>query len=325
MTKLKLSSKMHLFIIISVAVVFIGFLVGIICQFVAGGFFNYGAEFKSYNTDEINYAYVDFSEEEKVVEICDGVFDKAGVSYYNCASGDTSDGGKIIFRFSAGSDEKTLADAANAIQTLLNGDKESSQSYAAFHKVQTTLNGGRVLTYTSIAIASAVVLQLIYYIVRYKLTMALGALLANFHNLALYVALLAMTRIPVGLSAVAFAALTVLFTMIATGYMFDRYRRNLKKENFAKLDGDEQTDICVRESLVNSLYPAIGVAVLAVILFVMLSVSAMSVVGVISPVVLSVLAVASAIYGSMFFMPPVYTRIKRIGDAVKNRSKKNNK
>ena len=69
--------------------------------------------------------------------------------------------------------------------------------------------------------------------------MALGALLANFHNLALYVALLAMTRIPVGLSAVAFAALTVLFTMIATGYMFDRYRRNLKKENFAKLDGDE--------------------------------------------------------------------------------------
>ena len=65
MTKLKLSSKMHLFIIISVAVVFIGFLVGIICQFVAGGFLQLGAEFKSYNTVEINYAYVDFSEEER--------------------------------------------------------------------------------------------------------------------------------------------------------------------------------------------------------------------------------------------------------------------
>ena len=301
MTKLKLSSKMHLFIIISVAVAFIGLLVGLICQFVAGGYFNYGAEFKSYNTVEINYAYVDFAEEEKVVDLCDGVFDKADVNYYNCVSGDTTDGGKIIFKFSSKAKEETLRGAADAIQMLLNGDKENSLSHAS--------------------LASAIVLQLLYYIIRYKLTMALGAFLANIHNLVIYVSLLAITRIPIGISAVAFGALTVLVTMIATGYLFDRYRRNLKKENFIKLDGDEQTDTCVRESLLNTLYPAIGVAALAVVIFVLLSISALSVTGVITPVIVSVFSVASAIYGTMFFMPPVYTRIKRIGDAVKNRSK----
>lgn len=321
MTKLKLSSKMHLFIIISVAVAFIGLLVGLICQFVAGGYFNYGAEFKSYNTVEINYAYVDFAEEEKVVDLCDGVFDKADVNYYNCVSGDTTDGGKIIFKFSSKAKEETLRGAADAIQILLNGDKENSLSHASFHKVETDLNGRRVMVYTSIAVASAIVLQLLYYIIRYKLTMALGAFLANIHNLVIYVSLLAITRIPIGISAVAFGALTVLVTMIATGYLFDRYRRNLKKENFIKLDGDEQTDTCVRESLLNTLYPAIGVAALAVVIFVLLSISALSVTGVITPVIVSVFSVASAIYGTMFFMPPVYTRIKRIGDAVKNRSK----
>lgn len=321
MTKLKISSRMHLFIIISVAVVFIGLLVGLICQFVAGGYFNYGAEFKSYKTVEVNYAYVDFSEEEKVVSLCDGVFDKADVSYYNCVSGDTADGGKIIFKFSDGYGEEKLAKVTEDIQTLLKGDKDSTLSRASFHKVETDLNGGRVMTYTSIAVASAIVLQLLYYIIRYKLTMALGAFLANIHNLAIYVSLLAITRIPVGISAVAFGALTVLVTMIATGYLFDRYRRNLKKENFVKLDGDEQTDTCVRESLLNTLYPALGVAALAVVLFVLLSISALSVTSVITPVIVSLFSVASAIYGTMFFMPPVYTRIKRIGDAVKNRSK----
>ncbi len=40
MTKLKLSSKTHLFIIISVALAVIGFAVGTVFHFVVGAFFN---------------------------------------------------------------------------------------------------------------------------------------------------------------------------------------------------------------------------------------------------------------------------------------------
>ena len=327
MTNLKISSKMHLFIIISVVVTVIGLAVGLICQFVAGGYFNYGAEFKSYNTVEVNYIYVEYSDKEEVREICDATFDEAGIGYFTVAYADTSEGGSIIFKFSKGVDEGKLTEAANNIQKVFNDakadkdDDNGTQSNAYVHMLETRLNGGRVLTYASIAIASALVLQLLYFMVRYKITMALGAFLANIHNLVIYVSLLAITRVPVGISAVAFGALTVLVTMIACGYLFDRYRRNLKKEPFAKLDGDEQTDICVRESFKNILYPVVGVATVAVVIFALLSISAMSALTVLTPALLAILSVASAMYGTVFFMPSVYTRIKRIGDTVKARSK----
>lgn len=318
---------MHLFIIISVIVAVIGLAVGLVCQFVAGGYFNYGAEFKSYNTVEVNYAYVDYTDKADVMEICDGVFDEAGIGYFTVAYGDTSGGGSITFKFSKGVDEEKLTEAANTIQKAFNeaktdsDDDNGTQSNAYVHKYEVKLNGGRVMTFASIAIASAVVLQLLYFMVRYKITMALGAFLANIHNLVIYVSLLAITRVPVGISAVAFGALTVLVTMIACGYLFDRYRRNLKKEPFAKLDGDAQTDVCVNESFKNILYPVVGVATVAVVIFALLSISAMSALTVLTPAILAIISVASAMYGSVFFTPSVYTRIKRIGDTVKARSK----
>lgn len=322
MTKMKLSSKMHLFIIISTALIVIGLALGTILHFTSDAFFNYGAELKqSYKTVEVNYAYVDYSDEDKVLEICDGVFDKAGVSYYSAVSGETDEGGRITFKFSDGTSSDKLTESVNGIVAALRGDGENVQSNASVHSVKAQLNGGKVLTYVSIALASAVVLQLLYFMVRYKITMALAAFLANVHNLALYVALLALTRVPVGISAVAFGALTVLLSMVASAYLFDRYRRNLKKEPFTKLDGDEQTDLCVNECFKNILYPTVGVATAAVLIFVMLSISAMSALAVLAPAAAAILCVLSAVYGTVFFMPPVYTRFKRIGDDLKARSK----
>ena len=321
MTNLKLSSKMHLFIIISSAIIAIGIAVGLICQFVFNGFFSYGAEFKSYNTIEVNYAYVDYSVEEDVIDICDGEFGKAGISYFACVSGDTDDGGRIIFKFSKGLDAQKLNTAAADVQKALQKNGENTQSNAVFYTVEAELNGGKVLTFASIAVASAIVLQFLYFIVRYRLTMAFAACLANVHNLAIFVALLAITRLPVGISAVAFGVLTVLVTMLASGYFFDRYRRNLKKEKYEKMAGAEMCDLCVNESFTSILYPVAGIAVSAVVIFVLLSISAMSVLTVVTPAVAAIISVASAMYGTVFFMPPVYTRIKSLGDKLKARSK----
>lgn len=322
MTKLKLSSKMHLFIIISVALAVIGFAVGTVFHFVGGAFFNYGDELKpEYKSVEINYAYVDYSDEADVYQICDGIFGKLGVSYYESVSGDTSEGGKIICKFSHSTDSDKLMQAVTEIETALRGGNDSTLSNASMHSEVSELNGGKVLTYVSIALASAVVLQFLYFLIRYGVTMAFAAALANIHNLTIYTALLALTRVPVGISAVAFGALTVLVTMIACGFLFDRYRRNLKKETFAKLDKDEQTDVCVRESLISMLYPVVGIAAAAVVIFVMLSISAMSALTVLAPVAAALIGVASALYGTLLFTPSVYTRIKLIGDKVAAGSK----
>lgn len=312
---------MHLFIIISSVIVAIGLAVGLVCQFVANGYFNYGAEFRSYNTIEVNYAYVDYSDEDKVIEICDSLFKRDGVSYFEYVTGETDDGGRVVFKFSKSYGKHELEPVAANLEVALRSEVESTQTSAVYHILDTKLNGGKVLIYASIAVASAIVLQFIYYVVRYKLTMAFAACLANIHNLALYVSLLAITRVPVGVSAIAFGALTVLFSMIAGAYLFDRYRRNLKKEKYAKISGGELTDICANESLSSILYPVVGTATAALLIFVMLSISAMSAMAILAPVAAAVFSVASALYGTVFFIPPVYTRIKSIGDKVKARSK----
>ena len=312
---------MHLFIIISSVLVAIGLAVGLVCQFVFSGYFNYGSEFKSYNTVEVNYAYVDYSTEEKVLEVCNGVFDKDGVSYFEYIGGDTDDGGRVIFKFSKSLNKDELKKVAGDVQAALRAKGDNVQSSAAFHELETKLNGARVLTYASIAVASAIVLQFVYYVVRYKLTMAFAACLANIHNLAIYVSLLAITRVPVGISAVAFGVLTVLVTMLASAYLFDRYRRNLKKEKYEKFSGAEMTDLCVNESFKSILYPVVGVAAAAALIFVLLSVSAMSATAVLAPAVAAICCAVSALYGTVFFVPSVYTRIKSVGDSVKARAK----
>ena len=42
MTKLKLSSKMHVMIIVSAVIIAVGLAMGLIFQFVSNGYFNYG-------------------------------------------------------------------------------------------------------------------------------------------------------------------------------------------------------------------------------------------------------------------------------------------
>ena len=119
MANLKLSSKMHIMVIVSALVIAIGLAVGLVCQFLAGGFFNYGAEYSSYNMVAVDYAFVDlssFGDEDGIKDVCDEEFEKVGVSYYAFTSGDTNGGGELVFKFNKNTDEANVKKAAEAIQ-----------------------------------------------------------------------------------------------------------------------------------------------------------------------------------------------------------------
>jgi len=320
MTNLKISSKMHIFIIISAAIVAIGIAVGLICQFVADGYFNYGNDYKSYNSVEVNYAYVDYDDEEEVKKLCDKVFDNKKVNYYSCTYGETAQGGTLEFKFSKGADKDKLSEAAQAITADLGS--ELGLSSAVYHSADTKLGGSKALKLGAIALAAAVAFQFIYFIIRFKLAMALSALLADVHNLALFLSLLTITRIPVGSSIFAFSALTVILTMIGCVFYFDRVRKNMKNELTAKLDPPELCDLSMRESLQNVCVASVGIAAAAVLVFVLLSISALSVVGVLSAVLSAVCGAAVSVYGTSFFTPSVYSRFKRIGDDFKAKHSK---
>lgn len=303
-------------IIVSAIVMAIGIAVGVVCQFVSNGYFNYGSEYASYSSVVVDYAYIDYGKEDDVKKICDKAFDAAGVNYYTSSYGETSEGGEFIFKFSKSANAENVQKAAKSINTTLSG-AGSSLSYAHFHKVQTKLGGAPALKFGAIALAASVAFQFLYFVIRYKLTMALAALLADVHNLAIYVSLLAITRVPLGSSAIVFGVLTVLLTMIGCSLMFGRIRKSLKDESFAKLPVFEQVDTCAGESFTVITILSAFVAAAAVILFVLLAISALSVSLVMTPVILAVLSAVASIYGTAFFTPAVYSRFKTIGDNFK--------
>lgn len=319
MTNFKFSSKMHLFIIISCALIVIGLAVGLGCRYGANGYFNYGGEWANYKSVTVTYEAVDATESE-IREICDDAFSKAGIKSYTSAYGKRGTGGAITYKFRLSTDNVKLENAVILINAAIDGQSEGDITLSvasAVYNGETRPAADKVLRLGAIALAVIIVFHFAYFAVRFKLTMAFAALLADVHNFVLFLALLAIMRIPVGSSVVAFAVLTVLITVIGTCFLFDRMRKYLKDEAVQKLNAFERADKCAGESFkVNTLIPA-SLAVVAALLFVLLSISALSAFAIISPVLCALICFITCAYGTAMFTPSVYSRFAQIGEAYK--------
>lgn len=319
-TNFGFSSKMHLFIIVSSLVIAIGMAVGIICQFVAGGFFNYGADWADYKEVTITYEYVEYGSKDKVVEICDEAFAAAGVkSFAKDVHGSTNTGGEITYKFTLSTDIGELRGAVTAINNAIKAGIEDGTlvlSNGAAYVGNTIKGGSTALTRMSIALAVVIVFHFVYFAIRYKLSMAIAAVIADVHNLALFIALLAITRVPLGSTMFAFAAITVVVTVLCTCFAFDRMRKNLKDDSINKLSIGEQVDAGANQSfMVNILVPAC-LAVAAVLMFALLSISSLSPLAVISPVMCALVGFVACAYGNTFFTPAVYCGIRSLEDKM---------
>lgn len=328
---LKISSKMHLFIIISCIVIALGLALGTVCHFVFGGFFNYGADYETYKTVTVDYEDIDFSGNNKepskvIAEICEEEFVKAGVSSpYLVARGDTSTGGKLSYKFLNSTDYEKLDSAVEAINARIESVVESAGgiqfSYASAHEDEGIIGGELAIVRAAIVAAAMIAAHFIYFLIRFKLTMAFGALLVDVHNFALYIALVALCRVPVGSAIATYALIGVVMSIIGTSYFFGKMRGSLKAEENKKLTAFELSDMTADESVkFNVIMPACLAAV-SVVLFVLFTISSFSPLAVISPVVCAILAFGSCAYGNAIFVPSVYPRFKVLGDSVAEKSK----
>lgn len=303
-------------IIVSAVIIAIGLAMGLIFQFVSNGYFNQGADYASYNCVVVDYAFID-GQADTVKDVCEKAFDDAGVKYYACVGGETNEGGKLIYKFTKSTDKDKVIKAKDAISGKLAGEDEFSLSTATFHEVEGLFGNAKALSFGAIALASAIAFQLIYVAIRYRQNAVFSVLLADVHNLAIFVSLLAITRTPVGSSVFAFATLTVVLTMIGCCFLFDNLRKGAKDEKFANLSSFEQVDASANASLVSILVVSLAVAASAVVLFALMAVSALSVNLILTAALSSLLAAASSIYGTAFFTPAVHSRIKLLGDNFK--------
>lgn len=323
-TNLNLSSKMHIFIIVTSVIIAIGVAVGVICHAVAGRYFNYYGDLASYKSVTVTYSDIDFSNRQEdpqtlIDDICESAFKSVGVDSYSKEYGEKSGGDVITYKFVDSTDSKKLESAVakinEAIDAELQGD--SMFSNASWNTVSNVYADSKALVRGGIVLASIVVFHFLYFIIRYKLSAAFAALLADAHNFALYLSLLAITRVPVTSSIVTFAIITVLITMIQTCFLFDKMRRNLKTDDKKSIEGNLIVDKTADETFIlNTLIP-VCVAVVAVVIFVLMSISSLSPLAIMAPVFMALISCISCVYGAAIFVPAVYSRFKQIGDNYK--------
>ena len=320
MNKFSVSSKMHLFIIISAIVVAIGLAVGLVCQFIGGGFFGSGAGFASYKAVTVEYSMPTTAEE--VQEICEDAFSANGVDYYSVQTAENSGGDEVEYRFVVSTDTEALKSAAESINSRV-GIESDLLGFASYSEYNGEFGGTVDRRYAGIAVAAAVVFQFIYFAIRYKFTMAIAAFAADLHNLLIFYALLAITRVQVSVSVVALSVLVVLLTMICCGILFGKMRKSFRQDSYKAMSSFEQVDAALREgfkpvTLINVILASAFVLVLIFSLF-----AGAGIYGLFMPCACGIIAAAACQYGSLFFMPAVYSRLKLRADnrAAKKASK----
>lgn len=322
MTKFKVCAKIHLFIIISSLIIAIGMAVGTICHFCAGGFFNYGGEFSSYKSVTVSYYFSEYKELSDVKPVCEEAlkgFDAYEVSYYT----EGSIGGEIVYKYPKNTDSAKLQEAVKELNAKL--DKNGSGlNIASMHEGEARVGGYKAIAFAAIAVSAAAVFQFIYFVLRYKLRAAFSALLASVHNLGVYVALAAITRIPLGTEAIAIGVAVVLITMIFTCVYFDRTRKNFANEKYAKTDRLEVVDMSACEVRMTETISLGALAVTAVIFGVFAAIAQLWA-GALAPFALAVFGLIACFYGLVFFTPAVHGAIdgvcEKVKIAAKNRSK----
>ena len=332
MTKFKVCAKIHLFIIISSVLIAIGLAIGTICHFCAGGFFNYGGEFSNYKSVTVNY-YLPVTQDE-ALSVCEDAL--GDLKSYEFAKPDTSNGGEIVYKFVSSTDTDKLSDAVKEINEKLvetfnkkleeGATNDVHLSRAALHENTVKEGGNKAITFASIALAAAAAFQFLYFVVRYKLRSAFSALLACVHNLGIFVALAAITRIPVGAEMIALGAAVVFITMIFSAVYFDRVRKNFANEKLAKSERLEVLDTSACEVRVLTLTSVCALAAAAVIFGVFAAIAQMFA-GALAPWALIILGMAAAGYGAMFFTPAVHGAIDETCEKVKKslKARKKNK
>ncbi|HEV2363435.1 MAG TPA: protein translocase subunit SecF [Caulobacteraceae bacterium] len=131
---------------------------------------------------------------------------------------------RVQFRSVAGRDESSAPGfVAAQLQSSFPGLQVSGQSTVGA-KVSGELVGKGLL-----ALGTALVLMLCYIWFRFQLQFGLGAILALFHDIALTIGLLSVSRVEVSMTSIA-ALLTVIgYSMNEKVISFDRLRENLRK------------------------------------------------------------------------------------------------
>ncbi len=307
------SKKIHLYIIITAAILALAAAIGTVCHFLSNGFFQYGFDYGSYKSVSVTFYESKAQNDAKVVrDTCKNTFEKYALTGYTEKT-DISNG-FVEYVFADNADSDALQKAVDEINTAIAYGDEINVAYN--NDINGLTTNADIYIWCSIALASAMAFQALYLAIRYKLTMALTNLITNVQSVLLFAAILAITRIPVGSYVAVAGTLCVLFTMLCSQFFFNRMRAYLKMDAGKKLNALEQADEVAKTTLRPIGYVCAALAIIGALFAIVIGFTAWSFDY--AAIALAVIVAAIvACYGSALFAPAVYGQLKNAFDNAK--------
>lgn len=313
MTDFKLASKLRLFAVISFVIIVLGMALGTVMHFINGGFFNYGGEYSGYKSVTVNYVYTEFGnaeQTEQIEEICESAFEKSGLKSYTKSSANTGVGREIVYKFALSTEENAISTAVTDINAkIAEATKEFNdipQTRASYFTEETILGGEKALSMAAVSLAVIIAIHVIYTAIRYKLSAMFTAFAVQIHNFGLFAALLALCRVPVTSSVMAFAVLVALITAFCVTFTLEKIKANRKNSDNAKLSIAEIADLSANQTFKTNLLLCALLLISSILVFAFSAISALSLPVILSPALCAFVAFAVCSYGCLFVSPALY-------------------
>ncbi len=169
------------------------------------------------------------------------------------------------------------------------------------------------------AIGAAVVLVILfaYVAIRFKVGMGVATLVAAVHDMAVTLAVVALLRIPAGVSLIGAVVAALLLSAAMNMFVYGRMRKDFRSDEMKALPAREAVAASVRGSRKGVFTIAVAAAAFIVVLGVVGIFTAFDLT---SFMLSALIAVVASTYSSLLLSPAIYACIKEKSDA--NRAKK---
>ena len=156
-----------------------------------------------------------------------------------------------------------------------------------------------------------------YVAIRFKVGMGVTILVAAVHDTAVTLAVVALLRIPTGVSLIGAVAATLLLSAAMNMFVYGRMRKDFRSDEMKALPAREAVAASVRGSRKGVFTIAVAAAAFIIILGVVGIFTAFDLT---SFMLSALIAVVASTYSSLLLSPAIYACIKEKSDA--NRAKK---
>ena len=286
--------------------------------------FNTSAARPQAKTFEVEYnIVVEISKEhgpEELAEICEKAFKAHGISYLDKTTDESSmtvGDSTLRYTFKANTSDEALGKAKADVEAAALGDAyKDATIYVSVHTLDSA-SFHKAIWRGAVAIICGAVVALIYVGVRFGVGSALTGLTLCAHDVFLTLGLLAITRIPVTVTAyLVYGAIAAFVSLVLWLVQCAKMRENFKNPSYAALDACEAVEASTKTSRKLVIITAAAIAAILLVL------GAVAVAGVRGFTLPALLSVGAGLYSSLLFGPALHVHVKAAFDKLKAKTKK---